>query len=157
MRSRMHGIGIGVLATALLLSGLFVGVSQGAIGPTTVRVTFGDVVAEHTHPLRDNHGGRTASVTFIKGKLADQDGTPIGLHRSECTIAEDVGWWCTHTLTLKDGPYTDTGTITVTGLFKGFNGEESTVVGGTGAYAGVNGTAVATVENDGFVVTVELT
>ena len=51
----------------------------------------------------------------------------------------------------------DAGTITVTGLFKGFSGEESAVVGGTGAYANVDGTAVASVEDDGFVLTVELT
>jgi hypothetical protein len=153
----MHSISIGVLVTALLLSGLFVGVSQGVTGPTTIRLTFGDVIAERTYPLRDKQGMRTASVDFIKGALADQDGTPIGRHRSECTLADDVAWWCTHTLTLKDGPYTDAGTITVTGLFKGFSGEESAVIGGTGAYAGVNGTATATVENDGFVLTVDLT
>jgi dirigent-like protein len=156
MRPRLHSVAIGALVTALLLSGLFVGVSQGVTGPTTIRLTFGDVLAEHTHPLRDEHGLRTASITFVKGRLADEDGTGIGRHRSECTSADNVGTWCTHTLVLQDGPYTDAGTITVTGLFKGFTGEESAVVGGTGAYQGADGSATATVEGDAFIVTVSL-
>jgi hypothetical protein len=57
---------------------------------------------------------------------------------------------------LHDGPYTDDGSITVTGLFRGFNGEAYAVVGGTGAYQGANGSATATVEDGDFVLTVEL-
>jgi hypothetical protein len=156
MRSRMHGVSIGVIVTALLLSGLFVGVSQGVAGPTSIRLTLGEVLTQHTHPLEDKQGKRTASITFLKGPLADDDGAEIGRIRSECTNADHVGWWCTYTLTLKDGAYTDAGSITVTGLFKGFSGEESAVIGGTGAYQGVNGSATATVEDDAFILTVSL-
>jgi Dirigent-like protein len=156
MRSRMHGIGIGAVVAALLLSGLFVGVSQGAPGPATIRLEFGKVLAEHGYKLRDEDGRRSGNLSFLKGRLHDADGTDIGRHRSMCPSSADVGWWCTHTLVLHDGPYTDEGTITVTGLFKGFSGEESAVIGGTGAYRGASGYATATVESDGFILTVEL-
>jgi len=153
----MHSATIGVLVAALLLSGLFVGVSQGVTGPTTVRLTFGELLVERDYPLRERQGDRTGAISFFKGRLEDADGTEIGRHRSECPDADGVGSWCTHTLVLHDGPHTEAGTITVTGLFKGFNGEEYAVVGGTGGYAGANGTATATVENDEFILTVDLT
>jgi hypothetical protein len=156
MRPRMHGIVAGGLAASLLLSGLFVGVSQGATGPATIRLTFGDVLVDHEYRLRDHGGERSGNIAFVKGRLSDFDGTEIGRHRSMCPSSENVGWWCTHTLVLHDGPYTDEGSITVTGLFRGFNGEAYAVVGGTGAYEGANGSAIATVEDDGFVLTVEL-
>ena len=156
MRPRMYSVAIGALVTALLLSGLLVGVSQGVTGPTTIRLTFGKVLTEHGYALRDDQGRRTGHLAFVKGRLRDADGTVIGQHRSMCPSSANVGWWCTHTLVLSDGPYTDPGTITITGLFHGFNGEEYAVVGGTGAYQGVNGSATATVENDGFVMTVDL-
>jgi len=58
---------------------------------------------------------------------------------------------------LSDGPYTDEGTITLTGLFMGFNGEECVVVGGTGAYAGLNGTAKGFVGDRGSVIRISAT
>jgi hypothetical protein len=156
MRARMHGIVAGGLVASLLLSGLLVGVSQGATGPATIRLTFGDVLVDHEYTLRDHTGERSGHIGFVKGRLSDVDGTEVGRHRSMCPSSANVGWWCTHTLVLHDGPYTDDGSITVTGLFHGFNGEAYAVVGGTGAYEGANGSATATVEDDGFVLTVDL-
>jgi len=156
MRARMHGIVAGGLVASLLLSGLFVGVSQGATGPATIRLTFGDVLVDHEYTLRDKTGERSGHIGFVKGPLSDVDGTEVGRHRSMCPSSANVGWWCTHTLVLHDGPYTDDGSITVTGLFGGFTGEGYAVVGGTGAYQGANGSATATVEDDGFVLTVDL-
>src|SRR5262249_51612865 len=144
MRARMHGIVTGGLVVSLLLSGLLVGVSQGATGPATIRLTFGNVLAEHDYSLRDDKGDRSGHIGFVKGRLSDFDGTAVGRHRSMCPSSANVGWWCTHTLVLHDGPYTDEGSITVTGLFGGFNGEAYAVVGGTGAYQGANGSATAT-------------
>jgi hypothetical protein len=156
MRPRMHGIVIGGLVASLLLSGLLVGVSQGTTGPATIRLTFGQALASHDYALRDDTGERSGHIAFVKGRLRDADGTAVGRHRSMCPSSENVGWWCTHTLVLHDGLYTDQGSITVTGLFHGFNGEAYPVVGGTGAYQGANGSATATVENGDFVLTVEL-
>src|SRR5262245_58821810 len=119
MRPRMHGIATGGLVAALLLSGLFVGVSQGATGPATIRLTFGEVLAGHDYTLRDDKGERSGHIGFVKGRLSDADGTEIGRHRSMCPSSDHVGWWCTHTLVLHDGLYTDDGSITVTGLFHG--------------------------------------
>jgi hypothetical protein len=152
----MHGIGIGAIVAALLLSGLFVGVSQGAPGPATIRLQFGKVLTEHGYPLRDSDGNRSGSISYYKIRLRDADGTEIGRNRSSCPSSADVGTWCTFTLVLDDGPYTDAGTITVTGLFKGFNGEESAVIGGTGAYRGASGYATSAVEDGRFIMTVEL-
>ena len=156
MRSRMHGIGIGAIVAALLLSGLFVGVSQGVTGPASIRLQFGKVLVAHDYRLRDDEGHRSGQMSFLKIRLRDAAGTEIGRNRSQCTSSADVGWWCTYTLVLQDGTYTDEGTITVTGLFKGFNGEESAVIGGTGAYRDATGYATAAVENGDLILTVEL-
>jgi hypothetical protein len=156
MWTRRRGIGIGVLAVALVLSGLSVGVSYGTTGPTTFTVEFGDVLAEHTYPLRDTTGRHTGGIDALKGRLLDADGIDIGRHRSECTSSDKVAWWCTHTLTLHAGPYTDEGTVTLSGLFKGFSGEEIAVVGGTGAYRGASGYATRSVDGGAFVITVSL-
>ena len=43
------------------------------------------------------------------------------------------------------------------GLFMGFNGEECVVVGGTGAYAGLNGTAKGFVGDRGSVIRISAT
>jgi Dirigent-like protein len=143
-----RNISIGVLVAALLASGLFVGVSSGSTGSTTVRLTFGELVAEYAYPLRDSQGVRSAELETYRGLILDEGGTRVGAHRS--------GWWCTHLLSLHPGAFTGEGTVVVTGLFKGFSGEQMAIVGGTGAYAGANGYVTATVEGDEFLLVLTL-
>jgi hypothetical protein len=151
-----RNLSIGVLVAALLASGLFVGVSYGSTEPTTVRLTFGELMTEHSYPLRDSEGARSAGLAMYRAPIFDEVGTKVGSHRSECVSSAGVGSWCTHFLNLHEGSFTGAGTVVVTGLFKGFNDEQMAIVGGTGAYAGANGYATATVEDGEFLLVLTL-
>lgn len=153
-------VGIGVIAAALLLSGLLLGAAEGRSGGIArhevIELINGDLLAESNYPLRDDHGNRTAIMSLFKGELRDQDGVAIGIHRCECINADRIGWTCTHILSLRSGPYTDRGQIVITGLFRGFVGEQLAVTGGIGAYADVRGYATSTVDGQDFVTTLYL-
>ena len=157
-RSFGKHLSIGVLASALLASGLLVGVSHGASRSEVVRLVNGEALAEANYPLRDEHGRRSAGMSLYRGELLDADGNQVGSHRCECVNGQagGTGWWCTHILSLREGPYTDVGTIVITGLFRGFNGEQLAIVGGTGAYANAGGYATLTVQDQSFVTTLNL-
>jgi hypothetical protein len=132
-------LSVGVLVAALLLSGLFVGVSYG--GPAGVAASEaivlhdGDVLAE---------SGRQTKVQVL-----DEDGDAVGTMVWDCTT-HAVSWTCTNVLSLKDGPYTERGSIVVSGIFRGFVGERLAVTGGTGAYQGAGGSVRLTVEGGEF-------
>jgi hypothetical protein len=148
---------MGALVVALLLSGLFVGVSHGSTDAAPVRLAYGDLFAEHQYPLRDKGGRHSGTLEVFKGELLDEEGSRVGHHRCECVDARSVGWWCTHILTIHDGPYTREGSVVITGLFHGFDGEQLAIVGGTGAYAAATGYAVASVDGDEFLNTLYVT
>lgn len=152
-------LSVGLVVVALLGSGLRVGVSRGTSGdaadPMVIELVNGELLAEATYRLRDDAGRRSATIDLFKGLLADVDGNEVGVHRCQC-INSEIGWMCTHILNVKPGPYTQRGSVVITGNFRGFAGERLAVTGGTGAYADVNGYATATVDGENFVTTLYL-
>ena len=68
----------------------------------------------------------------------------------------DLASYCTGAIALSDAARTGAGTIIFAGLFEGFKGESLAVTGGTGSYAGAQGTMVLKVEDGRFVRTVKL-
>lgn len=127
---------IGILAGAMLLSGMLVGVAFGGGGGITqpevieLKVSGSDV---GFFPIKNKEGKR-AIIAVTKESLDDADGNAVGTHRWNC-----AGWVCNDVIRLKAGPHTDRGTVTVAGNFRGFNGESWAVTGGTGAYVNVRG------------------
>jgi len=149
---------VAALATALLLStGLFVGVSYGgATGITEPQVL--ELVSTgcspqddnpltecRTFPLKDSGGARSGEIARFRVPMADIDGNPVGRGYLECIDARKTGSICTIVLNLKDGPYTDVGTIVATGTGL----PPSAITGGSGAYLNVRGdiTAEGTVDD----------
>jgi hypothetical protein len=153
---------VGLLAAGLLAAALLVaGTRDGRAGPTdpsVIRLTYGKLLAEVSYRLEGTNGARDTSIDVFRGRLLDEDGNVVGTHRCECLNATGphVGWFCTHVLSLRRGPSTGFGSVIVSGLFRGFSGESAVITGGTGAYAGVRGYAVSTVEGDEFVQTLHL-
>ena len=150
-------IAIGVLAGALLMSGLFVGVSYGG-SPSTTEPTMlklgwhtgGKRTHIRIYPLRQAEGYAptgpvTGQVTAKKLPLFDVDGNSVGTQYIDCMATVDTSWVCTLVSVLKDGPYTDKGTVVVTGVSKhrGDFVSRMTVTGGTGAYNNVGGHVIA--------------
>jgi hypothetical protein len=162
-RSR-HGKGaIGVLASALLLSGLFVGVSRaggdGITEPTVIELTTPgcrDLDDCPLYRLRDSEGELTGVLRRFRDALSDVDGDPVGWSYRECFGAKRTGTICTHVLVLMPGPHTERGTITAAGVY---HGPPTTfaVTGGTGAYRNVRGELTGTEGAGGFVFTLSLT
>lgn len=161
-------VGIGALAVVLVLLGWWAGASSAEdagisnaqeAGPgqaQAVELIYGELVSETSYPLADGSGDRSAVMDLFKGRLLDRDGTIVGTHRCECVLARGYGWTCTHIYSLREGPFTDRGTVIVRGVFRGFSGESVAIIGGTGAYAGARGYAVATTEDRRFVHTLFL-
>jgi hypothetical protein len=153
---------VGSLAAVLLAAALLAaGSHEGAAGPAGTKVvplTYGKLLAEASYRLRGTNGSRDSSIDVFRGRLLDADGNVVGTHRCECLNATGphVGWFCSHVLSLRPGPYTESGSLIVSGLFRGFTGESAVITGGTGAYAGARGYAVATVEGNAFVQTLYL-
>jgi hypothetical protein len=151
---------IGVLAAALLLSGLLVESGYGGPAPVAssqvIRLINGDVLRESSYSLRDGQDERMAVITLYRGDLQDEDGNGVGSHRCDCVSARGIGATCTHILSLRSGPYTEHGQVVITGPFRGFSGERLAITGGTGAYASARGYATSTVDGDAFVTTLYL-
>jgi hypothetical protein len=152
-------VGAVAAVLALGLSVLLAGITQGAAAPGAITLVDKEVVAERGYPLRDQDGARSATLALTRIAVLDEDGNDVGVHTCRCTNATraHLGWSCTHTISLRDGPFTDRGTIVMVGDFRGYAGEKVAVVGGTGAYTGARGYATATVEGDQFVTTIYLT
>jgi hypothetical protein len=152
---------IGILAAALLLSGALVGVggTQPAVleEPTVIELEW-NTDAEDTNirffPLsEDEPGGEfeaegpaSGQITTKKLTLFDVDGNEVGKQFIECMVGPDTPWICTLVSLLKDGPYTDKGTVVVIGQShhhgRGPNISSLPVTGGTGAYNNVGGHAI---------------
>jgi len=149
---------VAILASALLVSGLFVGVSYGGGGgitePQVIElVTTGcgtndnDPATEcHVYRLKDTDGERSGEIFRFKVPLADTDGNPVGRGYLECSGSKGTGQTCTLVLSLKPGPFTDLGTIVSTGTGL----PPSAITGGSGAYLNVRGDMTGEGQNDGF-------
>jgi hypothetical protein len=153
-------VGAVVAVLALGLSVLFVGASrsQGVEADGSITLVDASVIAEGAYPMRDEDGERNATFTVTRIAVLDADGNEVGTHTCRCTNATkaQLGWSCTHTIALRDGPFTDRGTIVMVGDFRGYAGEKVAIVGGTGAYTGARGYATASVEDDEFLTTLHL-
>ena len=155
---------VAVLTAALLVSGLFVGVSYGGGGgftePQVIELTTVGCSTKDSNPatecsvyrLKDTEGQRSGSVVRFKVPVWDVDGTQVGHGFLECVESNGAKSLCTNVLSLKDGPYTDLGTIVSTGTGL----PPRAITGGSGAYLNVRGEITgATVGND-FVLTLNL-
>ena len=147
----------GLLAGAMLASSLWVGVSHAsteAITEPTVIELFTKGCSSRgstcrVFTLKDADGRKSGMIARGNQRLYDVDGNIVGRHRVSCTIAWGTGWFCERIETIRPGPNTERGTITVTGLFRpefGGSGDPSkfdtfAVTGGSGAYANVRGYA----------------
>ena len=155
---RRNGV-VGVLVGALLLSGLFVGISQAGGGGITEPqvlelVTYGCSTDDHDPAtgcrlfrLKDDEGKRSGEIFRFRTPLADVDGNPVGEGFLQCDIAKGTGRTCTLVLSLKPGPHTERGTIVATGL-EAF--PPPAITGGSGAYLNVRGDISGQEQNDGF-------
>lgn len=158
-RTKGRNAAIGVLATALLASGLLMGVSYGDTGrasiavPTEIQVFIGDGngLRSHEYSLRDEDGKASGGLGAYRDPALDADGDPMGNVKVTCISSKSVLAQCTGVATLKAGPYSEAGSITFAGNFRGFTGETQAVTGGTGAYDNVRGTVTNTVIDDQLV------
>ena len=139
-------LSIGVLAAALLLSGALVGVSFGGGGgitqPEVIELSLTICGRPNCTGWETRHaewGRGTGLVTAARDPLFDVDGTRVGRQSQRCVVADE--WFCTYVVTLKDGPYTDGGTVATTGIYGWDEGSTLAVTGGTGAYENVRGYA----------------
>lgn len=153
-------LGVGVLGAAVVTAVVGLGISDptsaGTVELVEIRLVYGELALQHGYRLEDERGDRSAVIELYKGPLLDVEGNEIGVHRCQCVHAAGFGWTCTHIYRLGPGPSTSRGTVVITGVFRGFNGERAAITGGTGAYAGATGYAVATTEGDAFVHTLHL-
>ena len=144
----MRKLSVGLIATALLLSGALVGVSYGGEGG----ITEPEVIELSTavcgtpgwcrhFPMVDWDGRQTGQVSIIRNPIYDADGKKVGTVNVWCSVGLGTDWVCTYVHTLKAGAYTAVGTIVTTGIYTGNDGDVFAVTGGTGAYDNVRGHA----------------
>jgi hypothetical protein len=164
----MRKVSVGVIASALLVSGGLVGVSFAGAGgitePQVIELSL-DLCGDSCRgfELQDPILGRrgTAWIVVSDDPLFDVDGTRVGHQSEQCTVSygrNDKGgtpWLCTNVITLKAAPHTEPGTVVTTGIYK-FGGETYAVTGGTGAYGNVRGYATMVVVDDREVLTLNL-
>lgn len=153
----------GVLAVALLVSGLLVRVSHagggGITGPTVIELTTPGcrhIDDCHIYRLRDDQGARTGTLRRSRDPLYDLDGNPAGTSFGQCFGAKRTGTICMLVLNLTPGPHTELGAITTAGIRHESFPNTLAVTGGTGAYQNVRGELIATTDARGFVFTLNL-
>jgi hypothetical protein len=156
--SRRRKGAIGVLVSALLLSGFFLGVSRAGGGgitePQVLELVTGGCSTEDHDPstdcrvfdMRDNEGGSTGELARLSAVLKDTDGNRVGRYFADCFAVRESGQICTVVMTIKPGPFTQRGTIAAigTGL------PPSAITGGSGAYLNVRGDITGKSQPDGF-------
>ena len=160
---------IGALAAALLMSGLLVGVSYGGGGgitdPTVIELSHSNCGKDaHCwfHALRSDEGSGIGQLTQARLSQHDVDGDVVGMSHAWLTFAKGTGWMFTGVETLRNGPHTSHGSITLTGFVPRhgcyFGGDPCTfaVTGGTGAYLNVRGYATVAPDPKGFRTTLYL-
>lgn len=158
MRETRSIVAIAVLALVVaLVAGIGVVAAKGTPTPNvdTIVLYSGDDGIVQGFDLQ-NKDKDEMSISVVKDLLTDLGGGAVGEHDWLCGQST-LAWYCTGAISLGDAAPSGAGTITVAGLFRGFSGELMAVTGGTGAYAGANGTVVLTVEGERFVRTITLT
>jgi len=157
---------VGAIAAALLVAGGLVGVSYGQGGgitePQVIELTL-DVCGDSCRlfELQDPVHGRSgnALIALSKDPLFDVDGNEVGFQSEHCTTSEGHGvgtpWVCTYVLKLRAGPHTDPGSVVTTGIYT-FGPSTFAVIGGTGAYENVRGSARMIVVDQGEALTLNL-
>jgi hypothetical protein len=158
--------GVAALSGALLLSGLWVGVSYGGNGgiaePKLIELNAGHCGGPQTrcrfYGLR-TEGKVDGQILTVQGPSTDVDGTAVGRFRETCTYVGGTSNVCTQVFTLKPGPHTERGSIVTTGVLgewvEGLNGTFA-VTGGTGAYVNVRGHAEKVYDGRDFIFTLHL-
>ena len=142
-------IAVGVLAGALLMSGLLVGASYGGAEsitePTVLefKMNTGAEGSEvRSFRLREYDGTCCGQITEKDMPLFDLDGNVVGRQHISCTVSDSTEWFCRFVTKIKDGPNTDKGTVVAIGV-KGPHGiHHLAIVGGTGAYENAGGHAI---------------
>ena len=149
----------------MLVVGALFGISYGGGGgitqpvvlelTTTGCVTNDDDPATrcHIYRLRDENGRRSGEISRIRQPVFDKDGTNVGILIGQFVSGKGTGTTVTGVFNLKDGPFTDKGTVVLIGAPTAFDGA---VLGGSGAYDNVRGDWVAESVQDGFLVTLNL-
>ncbi len=110
------------LSAALLLSGLWVGVSYGGNGgivePQVIELNTGHCGEPHTrcrfYGLRTRERS-TARSSPCKDR-APMSTVAVGRFRETCTYVGGTSNVCTQVFTLKPGPHTERGSIVTTGV-----------------------------------------
>ena len=162
----MRKLSVGVIATALLMSGGLIGVSFAGAGgisePMVIELSLdlcGDScrIFELQDPVEGRRGN--ALITLADDMLLDVDGNRVGRQSEQCTTSGGRGrgtpWLCTYVVTLTAGPHTDAGTVVSTGIYE-FDASTFAVVGGTGAYENVRGYATMEVVEGHEILTLNL-
>ncbi|MGH2540221.1 MAG: hypothetical protein ACRDGK_06850 [Actinomycetota bacterium] len=146
---------IGGLASAVLLVGTLVSVSYGGRGGITQPE---EIVLTHSICGKDARCGYFRLKPSTKGTgfgqviqarvpLRDVDGNLVGMSRGHVVTVQGTGSVATVIDTLKDGPHTYRGSVTLTGFVQSggcyFGDEVCTfaITGGTGAYVNARGQA----------------
>ena len=147
---------IGGLVSAVLLVGTLVGISYGGGGGITQPE---EIVLTHSICGKDARceyfeftPKSGAFGQLIQGlvPLLDVDGNVVGKTHAQVVTVQGAGSIATVVETLKDGPHTSRGSVTLTGFVQRggcYFGEQVctfAVTGGTGAY--INGRGHATLE-----------
>jgi hypothetical protein len=140
-------LSVGVIATALLLSGGLVGVSvaggQGIEQPEVIELSL-DVCGAKCkgYALRDPIFGQgNGFMTLSRDPVFDVDGNKVGNQDESCVVSKGTAFVCSYVITLKDGQHTQAGTVVTTGIYLFDDPTTFAVTGGTGAYANVRGYA----------------
>ena len=151
--------------SALLVLGTLVGISYGGGGgitqPVVIELTTPGCLTNdddpatrcHIYRLRDENGRRSGEITRIRQPVFDKDGTDVGILIGQFESGKGTGTTVTGVLNLKDGPFTDKGTVVLIGAPGVFDGA---VLGGSGAYDNVRGDWVAEGVEGGFLLTLNL-
>jgi hypothetical protein len=141
-------VSVGTLVTALLLSGVLMGVSRGDPGPTAAAPASFRLLVGHT--LSDASEGLDDQTACEARWGGERVGTILWN-----STGTGRNWHVTIVYKVTD-PSIGIGSLVATGIFRGFNGEQLAVTGGTGAYVGADGAVTLSVENDRFAHTFEL-
>ena len=136
------------MALALLTATVAGGSAFAASGQATqtqdrIVLYSGDDGAAQRFKLR-NRAGDEASIGMATDSLTNAHGKAVGEHLWQC-MNSSLAWYCTGVIALTDAARSGAGTITFAGLFEGFNGESLALTGGTGSYAGAEGTVVLSI------------
>ena len=142
-------VSVGALVAALLLSGMLMGISQGkegtqrAAAPATFQLLVGPTLSE-----------KSQGLDLQTACEARAGGERVGTILWNST-GRGRNWHVTIVYRITDEAM-GVGTVVATGIFRGFNGEQLAVTGGTGAYVGATGTATLSVEDERFAHTLDL-